>query len=655
MNGHSESTVFASLDETQFEVDTTWPVHEGIFAENLGGGSDRAEHSQEADSTELGSEVDETFGYRAEADQEAHDLEARDLAYGGEAEHEAHDLEAQDLAYGGEAEHEAHDLAYGGEAEHEAHDFEARDLAYGGEAEREAHDFEARDLAYGEYGGGWTSEQLGEAWANGGHSAALSFQDTAENTGAEHDFAVGEYVGEWSGEMLAEEWAAGGEGFVVGDSNGAVAEFGQEDGGPQVASGQFVLQRHPVLTKHRGTPPDLILRWNTMSKSTSVIDVVIHLHGYSSNGPRMRLADKAAISGLDLAPPGARTGGPTRPILGLVPRGNFFGGGRGDAYNFPELVKPGAILELVGSGLEILRLQTGVSAKLGRLILTGHSGGGAPVNAIVRHTDPDEVHIFDGTYGDMSHVVAWAKRRIARGTADSALRILYRPGSGTAKNALLVANAICGELSASPSSAVLRRLFRVEATSVEHIPMPRTFGWRLLVDPAADLPGATPHTCAHGRSVPAAPSGSRPAAPQPATSTPLPVGGRTQTPDRIAGRVRRGSFSKCATGEQKGAGALRRQWTRLTGRKAGTFNCRSTASGSPSLHGEGRSIDCYAKAAIPSRQPRRRPTSPGSYKMRSNCRSRSSSGTGEFGLGTCALPGGVHTSSTPIPTTSTSI
>ena len=41
------------------------------------------------------------------------------------------------------------------------------------------------------------------------------------------------------------------------------------------------------------------------------------------------------------------------------------------------------------------------------------------------------------------------------------------------------------------------------------------------------------------------------------------------------------------------------QWRRLTGRRAGTFNCRKTESGTPLLHGEGRSIDLHGRVDRP--------------------------------------------------------
>ncbi|MEV0343876.1 glucosaminidase domain-containing protein [Nocardia sp. NPDC050713] len=64
--------------------------------------------------------------------------------------------------------------------------------------------------------------------------------------------------------------------------------------------------------------------------------------------------------------------------------------------------------------------------------------------------------------------------------------------------------------------------------------------------------------------------------------------------DRAKGIVRRGTFTGCVGRAQPGAKAMAAQWRRLTGRKAGTYNCRGT-----SLHGEGRSVDLYALVSVP--------------------------------------------------------
>src|SRR5262249_1579402 len=145
--------------------------------------------------------------------------------------------------------------------------------------------------------------------------------------------------------------------------------------------------------------------------------------------------DKEPDSGLDFTDPAAPDSPRRdRPTLGILPRGNYFGGDSGAGYNFPALIKPGALQELVQDAPARVGHETGYALSLGRLILTGHSGGGAPVSAILTHTDSDEVHIFDGMYGSGTNIVKWAQRRIARelatpGTLPPAMRILYRPGS----------------------------------------------------------------------------------------------------------------------------------------------------------------------------------------------------------------------------------
>ena len=71
---------------------------------------------------------------------------------------------------------------------------------------------------------------------------------------------------------------------------------------------------------------------------------------------------------------------------------------------------------------------------------------------------------------------------------ERALRVLFRPGEGTAHNSLIVAAAI--QRAAMAAGAEPSPRWRVEGTRVPHMEIPRRFGWRLLADPAADLPGA---------------------------------------------------------------------------------------------------------------------------------------------------------------------
>ncbi|MFB7512189.1 M15 family metallopeptidase [Streptomyces sp. NPDC056144] len=264
---------------------------------------------------------------------------------------------------------------------------------------------------------------------------------------------------------------------------GAGAGTGGGRGAGSTGPGRQVVERLPMLRRHAGTPPDLILKWNAMDRP-SRIDVVVHLHGFAVRGPRMTLpADMEAVSGLDLGANPART----RPTLLVLPRGHYFGGRSGRGYTHPALEGRGAIDRLVAESLARFKAATGVDAPLGRLVLTAHSGGGASLMRILRYADPDEVHTFDALYGDPGALVDWARRRMARG--DGALRVLYRPGEPTARNSERVAAAV--RPAASPR-------FRVEWTRVPHMRIPRLYGPLLLADAGADLPGTGPSPLRRG-------------------------------------------------------------------------------------------------------------------------------------------------------------
>ena len=298
------------------------------------------------------------------------------------------------------------------------------------------------------------------------------------------------------------------------DALGETPFVGETAGSAAVRAGtrnRILVDRHPMLRGHRGAAPDLILLWNDINRSGDV-DVVVHFHGYAvikgmrSNFDKMRLDfHKEPISGLDFTDPdGPGSPGRSRPTLAILPRGNHAPTDkRSDAYNFPDLVGKGALDKLIQDALARASRETGHALSRGRLILTGHSGGGAAVSAILTHTDPDEVHIFDGMYGSCANFVRWARRRIARelaapGTVPPALRILYRPGSkkypGTQPHSEAVARALCRTLAPAPAVR-LRPYFRVDRTSVDHNSIPRRFGWQLLADPSAAVPGATTFAC----------------------------------------------------------------------------------------------------------------------------------------------------------------
>ena len=266
---------------------------------------------------------------------------------------------------------------------------------------------------------------------------------------------------------------------------------GEDSPGPRVpgrvTAGQVVVEHVPLLRSHAGTPPDMVLTWNAM-ESPGTVDVVVHLHGFAVRGRSMQLpADIVPVSGLDFTDPRNRSSaGRTSPTLLVLPRGNFFGGRSGRGYNFPALHRAGALTELVDDALHRFAEQAGVRPAPGRLILTAHSGGGASLMRILRYADPDEVHTFDALYTDPSPLIAWAQQRIARGSG--ALRVLYRPGEGTEQASLAVESAIRRALTTAGPYPNPR--WRVESTRVAHMDIPPRFGWRLLADVSADLPGA---------------------------------------------------------------------------------------------------------------------------------------------------------------------
>lgn len=283
----------------------------------------------------------------------------------------------------------------------------------------------------------------------------------------------------------------------------AEAEFlsGSLQPQPAIFTRRLVVSKHPLIRAHRGSSPDLILRWNEIGASGSV-DVVLHFHGYSGRREAMRIdRDKEAHSGLDFSDPKLDTAGRRYPTIGVLPRGNYFGGRSGAGYNFPALMRPGAVRVLVRNAIERMSLEIGHTLTMGRLILTAHSGGGAPLAAVLGDANPDEVHIFDGTYGSGVAIAGWARRRIAREVAEPsgsppALRILFRPGTQTQAQAKAIWQQVCSALH-EHSASHLRGRFRVEATTVGHNDIPSRFGWRLLADAQSDLPDASPLPCPH--------------------------------------------------------------------------------------------------------------------------------------------------------------
>ena len=96
-------------------------------------------------------------------------------------------------------------------------------------------------------------------------------------------------------------------------------------GSAGVRPGRHEVPSVPVLARHRGRPPALVLRWNDLASAPAELDVVVHLHGFSQAGPTIA-GGIERYSGLDLAPVDGAVGpGRSRPTLTVLPRGDFSG------------------------------------------------------------------------------------------------------------------------------------------------------------------------------------------------------------------------------------------------------------------------------------------------------------------------------------------
>jgi hypothetical protein len=275
-----------------------------------------------------------------------------------------------------------------------------------------------------------------------------------------------------------------------------------------VSAGEAYVSHTLALQSHRGTQPDLFLTWNRIPLSSTAVDVVVHLHGFSQQGPDMPLAEKVARSGLDLS-------GRMRPTIAMLPRGNWI---RHYYYDFPALLA-GGIDRLIDHGLQYLADAVAAASpgarfpvKMDRLILTAHSGGGMPaLDAIPRmRRSPDEFHVFDGLYGrdpaignpmqGIEIIDRWLGERLRREPDRlGALRVIYieqQTGPFSRKVAELIAAHLA---SAEPASAESRgRRYRVEPSGVQHSQIARycapallaaadaRFDWYRAVGPGAE-------------------------------------------------------------------------------------------------------------------------------------------------------------------------
>lgn len=261
--------------------------------------------------------------------------------------------------------------------------------------------------------------------------------------------------------------------------------------GENIIAGEAYLSETPVLRNHVGTQPDLLLRWNEIPVAAEAVDVVVFLHGFSQQAREMPLAEKVAISGLDLC-------GRKRPTLALLPRGNWL---RYTWYDFPGLLS-GGIDHLVEYGLQSFARAIGCG-QLGaqRLILAAHSGGGMPAVDVLAgaHRQPDELYVFDGLYGrnpatgdplqGVEVVDHWVAERLkGEPEREGALCVLYieqQTGPFSRAVAALIDHRLA-EVEPGLLEA-LRRCYRVEVARVQHSQIARRCLPELLGSPGVEF------------------------------------------------------------------------------------------------------------------------------------------------------------------------
>ncbi|MBV8779476.1 MAG: hypothetical protein JO258_19975 [Alphaproteobacteria bacterium] len=246
----------------------------------------------------------------------------------------------------------------------------------------------------------------------------------------------------------------------------------------------------PALSAHKGTQPDLFLRWNRIPAGAATVDVVVFLHGFSQSGGAMPLTEKIERSGLILSRR-------SRPTLALLPRGNWI---RHYYYDFPALLDGGIDL-LLAYALRRLSEQRDAPLALDRFVLAAHSGGGMPAVDVIAtaQAQPDDIYIFDGLYGrdpaegdpyaGIETVERWLDTRFATEPArPGALRIAFIE-SQTGPFSRAVGIRVAERLdTAEPSlRAILARRYRVEAAGVQHSQVARVALPALLADPAAAI------------------------------------------------------------------------------------------------------------------------------------------------------------------------
>lgn len=251
---------------------------------------------------------------------------------------------------------------------------------------------------------------------------------------------------------------------------------------------------------------NVFLRWCDIPKNRCEVDVVVHFHGWDIRTKKTAFFEFAVNnSGLDLLKPD-NTLTRQRPTLCILPFGK--GEKMPDPdnrikYTFPFLTSKDGLRQLIDFSLKYIADRYKSAFTIGRLILTAHSGGGAAVSSILQKLsngslvlgkkDVDEVHLFDSTYGDQQSFIDWAANKINTSETSAksgALRVLYQPFGGKCKESGTIAGSRQIEKGISDKTKKypgLNSRYRVQPTRIEHLSIPKIFGFQLLADAGADL------------------------------------------------------------------------------------------------------------------------------------------------------------------------
>jgi N-acetylmuramoyl-L-alanine amidase len=288
-------------------------------------------------------------------------------------------------------------------------------------------------------------------------------------------------------------------------------------GGIKRGEDYFEFAAMGIASERANAKQNVFLRWCDVPKNKCEIDVVVHFHGHDIREQKDKLFFEhlVKISGLELLKPDGTLTRGSRPTLCIVPLGGKYTRDDGHyGYHHRFFNSDDGLLQLINFAFKALAARHSLAAgdfRVGRLILTGHSGGGGPLALILNRRnkgtlklpnakDVDEVHLFDAIYGCLDKdgkgddgcqyrpIHEWAKTKIAADTAaklsevdmrikGGALRVIYE-STWRSPNTLPESGKL---------SAVLNKFYRVEKTACDHNIIPKEFGPALLENAGANL------------------------------------------------------------------------------------------------------------------------------------------------------------------------